>query len=121
MAGKSSKSKFEKLLELIKQEKHNLVLRELGKVKKKITIVKKLDIDYKIEDKERFVQVIVPGEGRYLLWLIVKKDGKIVHRFYLKQSSKKRKGNSEYNVISWRIPAEFRGSKLRIKICRLEE
>ncbi|ADM28771.1 hypothetical protein Igag_1979 [Ignisphaera aggregans DSM 17230] len=121
MPAKPSKSKFEKLLELIKQEKHNLALRELGKVKKKITIVKKLDIDYRIEDKEKFMQVIVPSEGRYLLWLIVKKDRKIMHRFYLKQSSKKRKGNSEYNVISWRIPAELRGSKIRLRVCRLEE
>jgi len=121
MPAKPSKSKFEKLLELIKQEKHNLALREIGKIKKKIAIVKKLDIDYKIEDKEKFVQVIVPGEGRYLLWLIINKDRKIMHRFYLKDSSKKRKGNNEYNIISWRIPSEFRGSKLRVRICRLEE
>jgi len=116
-----SKSKFEKLLEYVSKGKHNLALRELGKVKKKITIVKKVDLEYGVEDKEKFIQVTVPGEGKYLLWLIIKKDGKILHKFYIKQSSKKVKGEQIYNVISWRIPAELRGSKMRLRICRLEE
>jgi len=121
MPAKSGKSKFDKLLELVNQGKHNLVLRELRKVKRRISVVKVLDVDYGIEEKEKFVQVTVPAAGTYLLWLIVKRGDKIVHRFYLKQSSKKRKGDREYDVISWRIPAELRSSKIRLRICKLEE
>jgi len=36
------------------------------------------------------------------------RGAKMVYRFYLKQSSKKRKEDREYNVISWRSPAELR-------------
>jgi len=117
----AKKSKFEKLLEYVSKGKHNLALRELRNVKRRLTEVKRVDMDYGIGDKEKFVQVTVPGEGKYLLWAVVKKEGKVKHRFYLKEATKKTKGERTYNIISWRVPVELRGSKIRLKILKLEE
>jgi len=114
------KTVVQRFIEVVQQDKHNLALTMLPSVKRRLTVVKTLVVEYGMEDREKFIQVTVPAEGAYLLWLVVRRGERMVHRFYLKQSSKKRKGGREYNVISWRIPAELRGSRLHIKICRLE-
>jgi len=114
------KTPVQMFVEAVNQGKHSIALTMLRAVRRKLSIVKTLVVDYTIEDKEKFVQVAVPSEGQYLLWIVVRRGGRTLHRFYLKQSSKKRKGGNEYNVISWRIPAELRGSRLHMKICRIE-
>jgi len=113
------RSPIQMFIEAVSQGKHNVALTMMPAVKRKLTVVKTLTVDYGMEDGEKFIQVTVPTEGTYLLWLVVRKDRKTTHRFYLKQSTKKRKGDKEYNVVSWRIPAELRGSRLHIRICRI--
>jgi len=114
------KTPVQVFVEYVQQGKHYKALALLRAVRRKLTVVKTLVVDYGMDYKEKFVQVTVPSEGQYLLWVVVRKNDRTIHRFYLKQSSKKRKGGNEYNVISWRIPAELRGSRLHIKICRIE-
>jgi len=114
------KSVVQRFIEIVQQGKHNLALTMLPSVKRRLTVVKTLVVEYRIEDREKFIQVTVPQEGQYIIWVVARRGERTVHRFYLKQSSKKRKGGSEYNVISWRIPAELRGSRLHIRVCRLE-
>jgi len=114
------RSPVQTFLELVSRGKHNLALTMLPAVKRRLAVVKALIVEYGVEDREKFIQVTVPAEGAYLLWLVVRRGGRTLHRFYLKQSSRKRKGDREYNIISWRIPAEFRGSRLHVRICRIE-
>jgi len=107
-------------IEYIQQGKHNIALTMLPAVKRKLTLVKTLVVEYSMEDGEKFLQVTVPSEGQYIIWVVARRENKTVHRFYIKQSSRKTKGDKVYNIITWRIPSELRGSRLHVRICRVE-
>jgi len=84
------------------------VLHSVGRV---------VDVYLIVFEKENLVLQTTVGEpGKYLIYIVAKKGTSILHRFYLKDSSQEMVQGHEYHVVTMRIPAELRGSRLYIKL-----
>jgi len=46
---------------------------EVDHIKRGLTVVKTVVVEYGMEDREKFIQVTVPAEGAHLLWLVVRR------------------------------------------------
>jgi hypothetical protein len=112
-------SRKSRVLELISQGKHYAVLKELEYIRRSCEKVKEMVVEYPVEKSELVLQTTVREPGRYLIYIVAKKGSSILHRFYLKNSSVKQVKQHTYNVITMRVSAELRGSKLYIKIFRV--
>jgi len=117
MAGK--KSRKDRLVELISQGKHYAVLKEMDFIRRSCEKVKEMVMDYPVEKGELILQTTVREPGRYIIYIVAKKGTSVLHRFYLKDSSVKQVKQHTYNVITVRIPAELRGSRLYIKLFKV--
>lgn len=119
MPSRRSRSKLDKILDMIRAGKHYGVLRELGYIKKKCELVKELRLKYRADEKEKFLQVTVPSPSTYILYIVYRRERVVGHRFYLKESGIKHVRGREYHVISMRIPSELRNSTLYVRIFRV--
>uniref|UniRef100_A0A7J3Z528 Uncharacterized protein n=1 Tax=Ignisphaera aggregans TaxID=334771 RepID=A0A7J3Z528_9CREN len=119
MASRKPRSRKDRLMELIMQGKHYAVLKEVDHIKRYYEKVKELVIDYPMEKDELILQTTVKEPGKYLIYIVCRKGSSVLHRFYLKDSSIKRVKDHTYNVITMRIPAELRGSRLYVKIFKV--
>jgi len=117
VAGK--KPRKDRLVELISQGKHYAVLKELEYIRRSCEMVKEMVVDYPVEKGELILQTTVREPGRYLIYIVARRGSSVLHRFYLKDSSQKMVNQHTYNVITMRIPAELRASKLYIKLFKV--
>ena len=116
---KTKKSKLDKIVELIQQGKIVPVIRDLEYIKRTCKLVKEITLKYPLEKKELFLQITLPERGEYIVHIVVKREFSVQHKFYLKKTSIKHVKNYNYHIISMRIPALLRNSKLYVKIYKL--
>lgn len=114
------KTQLDALIESISEGKHSRVLKMVEVLKRRGTLVKELKLEYPEGKEETFIQTTLPKEGKYILWVVARRNGAVYHRFYLKETSKKSVKGHAYHIITMRLPSELRGSNLYIKIFSLE-
>ena len=118
--------RVEKIIKTIEEGKHYTVVRKhLKYIKRKLPLIKELALNYGFEEKEKFVQVSVP-KGKYIIHAIyVQKQHyppvkTVKHYFAVKEAREKHVKGHTYHVLSMRIPAAMRNSKIYIKIYGLK-
>jgi len=117
MAGK--KSRKDRLIELVTQGKHYAILKEMDFIRRSCEKVKEMTVEYPVEKEELILQTTVKEPGKYIIYIVARRGSSVLHRFYLKDSSQKMVNQHTYNVITMRIPAELRGSRLYIKLFKV--
>jgi len=141
------RTRINKILTFIEQGKHVLVAKKyLKHIKRCCELVKELKMRYGHDRKELFLKTTVPEHGKYIVYIVARSEivrdvekyipawrpeekprvvkerekvTRVLHRFYVKSSTKSISKGRKYNVISMRIPSELRGSTLYIKIYKL--
>jgi len=122
-ASKKPKGKpkaIDKFIEAVGAGKHSAALKMLNQVRRLLEMKKEVKVDFPRERKEQFLQVTVPERGDYLVWVVSRKGTSVRHRFYLKSAGTKRIRGKDYSVLSMRLPADLRDSKLYVKIFKVQ-
>ena len=84
------RNKMDLLIGAINQGKHPTALKNIDYIKRRVSLVKELKIKYELEEKEKFLQVTVAEEDKYLIWIVVKRRNTIARRSMSKRQGSRR-------------------------------